>query len=122
MLLKDKAGLVQRFALCNVKNYSKVVQASTLDEAIKLYLAKLGNETLNEEENKKIEGVITKLYQAQIDGSTYYYFTIEGSDNLYMSSIKNSNKQVTLTEGTKISIEYVSTSENGVYLVKNIAF
>ena len=123
MLLKDKAGLVQRFALCNVENYSKVVQSSTLKETIDLYLEKLGNETLNEsEEVKNIESTITNLYQAQIDGSTYYYFTLEGSDNLYMSSIKNSNKQVTLKVGTKVSIEYISTNETGVFLVKKIIF
>lgn len=123
MLLKDKAGLVQRVALCNVANYTKVVQAPTLKEAIDLYLVKLGSEALNgNEEVKEVEGTITKLYEAQVDGSTYYYFTIEGSDNLYMSSIKNSNKQVTLSTGTKVSIEYVSTNEVGVYLVKKIMF
>lgn len=123
MLLKDKAGLVQRFALCNVANYTKVVQASTLKEAIDLYLAKLGNETLNEdEETKKTEGVITKIYEAQIDGSTYYYFTLEANNDLYMSSIKNSNKQVTLSVGTKVAVEYISTDEVGVFLVKKIAF
>ena len=123
MLLKDKAGLVQRFALCNVENYTKVVQAPTLKEAIDLYLVKLGSEALSgNEELKHAEGIITNLYQAQIDGSTYYYFTLEGNEYLYMSSIKNSNKQVTLSVGTKVSIEYISTSETGVYLVKKIEF
>ena len=123
MLLKDKAGLVQRFALCNVANYTKVVQASTLKEAIDLYLTKLGSESLKEDgETKNIEGTITKLYEAQIDGSTYYYFTIEYSDNLYMSSIKNNNKQVTLSVGTKVAVEYISTDEAGVFLVKSIKF
>ena len=125
MLLKDKAGLVQRYALCNVENYTKVVQALTLEEAVEQYLVKLGKEDSKKEdavETKKTEGKIKELYQAQLDGCTYYYFTIEGSDNLYMSSIKNSNKQVMLKVGTKVSIKYVSSSEEKVFLVKTIEF
>ncbi len=125
MLLKDKAGLVQRFALCNVENYTKVVQADTLDEALKLYRVKLGiaiEEKEKPKETLKTEGNIQNLYQAQLDGCTYYYFTLEGSTDLYMSSIKNSNKQVMLTVGTKVSIEYFKTSEEGVYRVSKIQF
>ena len=122
MLLKDKAGLVQRYALCNVKNYTKVVQAETLKGAVNLYLEKLGVENNQNKEVQNISGKITELYNAEIEGNTYYYFKIENSDNLYMSSIQNSNKQVLLKIGTKINIEYVTTSEIGVCLVKKIVF
>lgn len=125
MLLKDKAGLVQRYALCNVKNYTQVVQAETLDETLQLYRKKLGITTVEaetEQETLKTEGNIQNLYQAQLDGCTFYYFTIEGSTDLYMSSIKNSNKQVMLKEGTKVSIEYLKSSEEGVYKVQKIQF
>ena len=125
MLLKDKAGLVQRYALCNVKNYTKVVQATTLEEAIKLYKEKLGITTETEtkkEETLKAEGIIQNLYQAQLDGCTYYYFTLDDKADLYMSSIKNSNKQVMLTKGMKVSIEYQKTSEKGVYNITKIQF
>lgn len=124
MLLKDKAGLVQRYALCNVENYTKVVQAATLEDAVSQYLAKLGNLDIqqNESETQKTEGTISELYQAQIDGCTFYYFKLEGSDNLYMSSIKNSNKQVLLKVGTKISIEYVPATEDAVFIVQKINF
>ena len=122
MLLKDKAGLVQRYALCNVKNYTKVVQAETLKGAINLYLEKLGVENNQNKEVQNISGKITELYNAEIEGNTYYYFKIENSDNLYMSSIQNSNKQVLLKIGTKIDIDYVTTSEIGVCLVKKIVF
>ena len=121
MLLKDKAGLVQRYALCNVENYTKVVQATSLEEAVQKYLEKLGKET-PEQEQEAIQGTIVELYEAQIDGCTYYYFKLEGSDNLYMSSIKNSNKQVLLKVGAKVSIEYVPTAEGDVYLITKIQF
>lgn len=125
MLLKDKAGLVQRYALCNVKDYTKVVQAESFENVLNLYKEKIGTKIVDktsEEETLKKEGKIENLYQAQIDGCTYYYFTIEGNTELYMSSIKNSNKQVMLKVGTKVSIEYNNTSEEGIFLVKKIQF
>lgn len=122
MLLKDKAGLVQRYALCNVENYTKVVQAETLKGAVNLYLEKLGAVSDQNKEIQNISGKITELYNAEIDGNTYYYFKIENNDNLYMSSIQNSNKQVLLKLGTKVNIEYVTTSETGVCLVQKITF
>lgn len=122
MLLKDKAGLVQRYALCNVENYTKVVQAQTLEEAVNQYLIKLGQETVQESQKQSAQGQISELYEAQIDGCTFYYFKIEGSTNLYMSSIKNSNKQVMLKVGTEVSIEYVPSTEDGVFIVQKISF
>ena len=124
MLLKDKAGLVQRYALCNVENYTKVVQASTLEEAVSQYLVKLGKEDVQQEDStiQKTEGTITELYQAQIDGCTFYYFKLEGGENLYMSSIKNSNKQVMLKVGTKVSIEYIPSNEDCIFIVQKINF
>ena len=125
MLLKDNAGLVQRYALCNIKNYAKVVEAETFEKALTLYKEKIGTKTpeeLEKEEKLEASGLIKELYQAQIDGCTFYYFKIEGSNNLYMSSIKNSNKQVLLKEGTKVTLKYVESSEEGVFLVQKIQF
>ena len=125
MLLKDKAGLVQRYSLCNVENYTKVVQAESLEQAVKLYLEKLGKEDSKKEDKvevQKVEGKIIDLYEAQIDGCTYYYFKLEDNNNLYMSSIKNSNKQVMLKVGTQVSIEFVPGTETDVFLVQKINF
>ena len=122
MLLKDKAGLVQRYALCNIKDYTKVVQATSLEEAISLYKQKLTGTQVSSNDEIAKTGKISSLYQAEIEGYTYYYFTLEGSTNLYMSSIVNSNKQVLLTVGTEVSISYVTSSEEGVYIVTKIQF
>ena len=68
------------------------------------------------------EGNIQNLYKAEIDGCTFYYFILEGSENLYMSSIKNSNKQVLLKEGTLVSVQYTESSEEGIFIVEKIQF
>ena len=123
MLLKDKAGLVQRYSLCNIENYTKVVHAETLEKAIDLYLEKLGKvEVKNEENAKKANGIIKELYNAEIDGCTFYYFKLEDDNNLYMSSIKNSHKQVMLKVGTEVSIDFFETSETGICTVQKIKF
>lgn len=124
MLLKDAAGTVQRHALCNIKDYTKVVQADTFEKVVEAYREKMGTKEVEEPEKVETlttEGVITNLYQAQVDGCTFYYFTIEGSENLYMSSIKNNHKQVMLTEGTKVTIEYVTATED-IFQVQKIQF
>lgn len=126
MFLKDKAGLVQRYALANIKDYTKVVQAETFEEALESYKEKIGTTVLGgsteKDEIQLLEGIIQEIYQAQIEGCTYYYYIIEGSTELYMSSIKNSNKQVILKPTDKITIEYKQSSEKGVCLVTKITF
>lgn len=125
MLLKDKAGLVQRYSLCNISDYTKVVQAEDFETALSLYREKLGMVSQTEEQTAEVlktEGTIQSLYQAEIDGCTFYYFTIDDTNNLYMSSIKNGNKQVLLTVGTKVSVEYVTSSEESIFIVQKIQF
>lgn len=122
MLLKDTAGLVQRYALCNVRDYTKVVQAESLESALSLYRQKLTGEVTSSPDGQELIGNISSLYQAEIEGYTYYCFTLEGSNNLYMSSIVNSNRQVLLTVGTKVEIEFTASSEDGVFIVHKIQF
>ena len=122
MMLKDSAGLVQRYALCNVENYTIVVEDTTLEKALKSYRARLGSKAVTTDETLSITGTIQNVYTAEIDGYTYFYFTLNGEEGLYMSSIVNSNRQVILREGSKVTIEYTESPENGVYLVTKIEF
>lgn len=122
MLLKDSAGLVQRYALCSVRNYTKVVQATSISQVLDLYKNEVKLEIDDTAETLSKEGVITNIYQAEIEGYTYFYFKLAGSDVLYMSSIENSNKQVLLEVGTKVKVEYVNSIEEGVCIVKKITF
>ena len=122
MLLKDGAGLVQRYALCNVENYTKVVQAETIEEVLGFYRGEVNIEAPESTNIKKASGTISNIYRAEIGGFTYFYFTLGNSDKLYMSSIENSNKQVMLDVGTSVKLSYVASSEEGVYIVKEISF
>ena len=122
MTLKDNAGLVQKYALCNIKNYSIVVEDSTLEGALKKYRERMGTDTTPTTDVLSAEGTITALYTAEIDGFTFYFFTINDSSTLYKSSIVNSSKQVTLKIGDTIKIDYTNSSEEDVALVQSIQF
>lgn len=138
MVLKDNAGLVQRYALCNVAQYSKVVQAETIEEALKLYRQKMNlvtaedvkepdsstaehDEPTQKEEHDVVEttGVVSEVTEAQIEGYTYYYFILEEDERIFMSSIQNSNLQpLKLKAGTEVTIK--SYTEKDVEIVTEI--
>lgn len=143
MTLKDKAGIVQAYSFCNMKQYSKCVQASTIDEALHQYKIDLGlEEDVPQADNEQgttvvetpaqpdvydfvelltIEGVVTEVKDAQIDGYTWYYFRVDSSDLVMMSSIENSYLQpLSLTEGAKVSLTYSITENIG--MVQEITF
>ena len=137
MTLKDGAGLVKKYALCNVEQYSKCVEADTISEAIAKYKVKLGFEVsdITEEDKNDIpdnieivekEGIISNVKEAEIDGYTYYYFTLlkDNEKIIYMSSIENSNMQpLNMTSGTNVKIKYyISQKEKGIGIVREIKF
>ena len=112
MALKDKAGLIQKFAIANIKNYTIVVEADTIDEAIAKYNMKLGTETDVEVTGSEIvtkKGKISKIYAAEIDGTTYFYYVFVNDKNIYKASITVNEKQVLFEEGNVVSIEYLDT-------------
>lgn len=142
MILKDNAGLVQKYSLCNIANYSKCVVGDTLEETIQKYKVKIGlvqGTTADDDlqsgdgsdseetiiyETTEVSGTVSNVKEAQIGGYTYYYFYLENSnDTVFMSSINNSNKQpFSLIEGAEVTIEYYDSSEDGIGIVTAISF
>ncbi len=124
MVLKDNAGLIQRYSFCNIANYTEVVEAKTLEEALKLYNEKIdGNteqETKTEPEKEEITGTIEAIYSAEIDGNTYFYYKLEDDTKLYKSSIKNGSIQVSLKVGDVITLTSKESSEEGVLIVSKV--
>lgn len=143
MTLKDKAGIVQAYSFCNMKQYSKCVQASTIDEALHQYKVALGlEEDVPQVDNGQstaaveapsnpevpdstewltIEGTVTEVKEAQLDGYTWYYFRVDSSDLVMMSSIENSYLQpLSLVVGAEVSLTYSVTESLG--MVREITF
>lgn len=143
MTLKDKAGIVQGYSFCNMKQYSICVQASTIDEALHKYKVALGLEDDVPQDSGKhnsdvadppvesnvpdttkwltAEGTVTEVKEAQMGGYTWYYFRVDSSDLMMMSSIENSYLQpLSLVEGARVSITY--SEVDGIGMVKEISF
>ena len=128
MCLKGKAGFVQSYGICSMENYSIVVQAETLDQAIRLYKQKLGNEatvfeaapsvaTVSEQETMTATAVIEAIYTAEIDGTTHFYYLIDGQ--LYRAPITINELQLLLKKGDEIAIGYIATED--VQVITSIA-
>lgn len=126
MTLKDKSRNIKGMALVNVADITKsatalanggIADETTLAEVTEKYKAEVG---LKATENK-IEGKITFMDKADIEGTTSFYFIIEGDSNLYMSSIENSKKQITYKVGDTVTINFTEYSkEDGVRFVTQI--
>ena len=68
-----------------------------------------------------IDGTVTEVKEAQMDGYTWYYFRIDSSDLMMMSSIENSFMQpLSLVVGANVSLTYSVTE--GIGMVKGITF
>lgn len=152
MTLKDKAGIVQAYSFCNMKQYSKCVQSSTIDEALHQYKIALGlEENVPQTDNMQnvpvvevpskhdipdstpeipdstdlltAEGTVTEVKEAQIDGYTWYYFRVDSSDLVMMSSIENSYLQpLNLVVGANVSFAYSVDDSFSIGMVKEITF
>ena len=134
MVLKDDAGLVQRYALSSVSQYQKVVQSGDIEDAIRAYKSKIGlsNEVIEttdanesddtvEYETVSSSGIVKELTEAQINGYTYYYFILENDEKMYMSSIVNSNWQpLKLKIGVKVEVDSYADTQNNVQIVTKI--
>ena len=128
--LKDKTGTNKSFALVNVKNYTISTQASSKEDAIKQYIdimnkkgvdtTETTNNDTHETENNNITAKITAIYTVSEEGTTYYYYTLEGYDKLFISSILNNRNQVKLNVGDSITVTVKPSDE--YYTITRIEF
>ena len=132
--LKDKSKINKAYVMINVENYTLSASGETLEDALLQYRKKIfGEEGLTPEdltgetsegvetETKSKTGTITELYQAIQNNTTQFFFVLEGDENLYISSISNNSRQVQMSVGDKVSIDYyMSTDEESVAIVSKI--
>ena len=112
MMLKDKEGLVKKYAYVNVAQYQMVGIGDTINQAQVNY-----NQILNFEAQEETELTINEIIPVVNDGTTYYYITFmeEEYKDVYMAHISISKDlpfmkagdtvQVNLSEDVVISIK-----------------
>ena len=96
MTLKDNAGLVKMYAMVAIEDYTIVGVGNTLMETLMAYRNAFntnGNRLNTQSLSKKItkRAVITRINSDVKNGNSYYYFTIEGENKIFVGTTQISN-------------------------------
>ncbi len=117
--LKDNAGLVKQFAFINVERYQEVAIGSTINEAYSQYLEMSADDaqiSVDTEDLRTLEAVVTSISTAVIEGNTHYYIQMENSDHIFTASIQNDNILAVIKAGDTISIKYIDSDSQFIEL------
>ena len=97
--------------MVNVLKYQIVAIGDSVSQCEDNYLELLFSNGMKEVEQdtrevKKISGMITKIAQAVIDGTSHYYIMVEGSDDIFDISVVDFIDVVRCEAGQDIAMEY----------------
>ena len=111
MAMKDNARLVKKYAMVNVQQYQIVATGDTVGECEQNYLAMLsqngivdGNAGLTGTET--VEGAIAEIRSAVLDGNSFYFIRLTGSDTFYSVSAVEQPLAVILSAGDRVAVTY----------------
>lgn len=115
MALKDNEGLVKLYAMVSVKDYSVVGVAATVELTKASYIEQLMEKGLIEGDvliENEVSGTISSIVSTIIDGTTQYYFMLEG-DNVLYTAASNLSVELALTKQLDpVKIQVTQTSDN----------
>ncbi len=119
--LKDDAGLVKKYAMVNVQKYQIVAIGDSVSQCEENYLELLFSNGVKQEEEdtreiKSITGKITKIAQAVIDGTSHYYIMVEGSNDIFDTSVVDFIDVVRCEIGQQVVIEYKEAEKANVVM------
>ena len=117
MALKGDDGLVKMYAMVNVRQYQIVETGGTVAECEANYRQELANNGLIAEEDSVVEqpdlpeadtvtGKIAEIRSAVMDGTTYYFLRLAGSNEFYMLSASEAPLAILLNVGDFVTISY----------------
>lgn len=115
MALKDYEGLVKLYAMVSVQDYSIVGVGATVEETRMSYINQLLDKQLIDvkaTDKTVVEGVVSTIVQTNVDGTTFYYFTLEGNNNLYTASSKLSLELALTKVLDSVRLEVSSIKDN----------
>ena len=119
--LKDNANLVKKYAFVSVENYQIVATGDSVLEAQTAYVKLLkDNGIINGGavvgDATTIEGTISDISAAVIEGNSTYYFRLEGQDLIFISDISLNSGLPLLKAGQKVEVTYLSTGDSSVVI------
>lgn len=114
--LKDDAGLIKQYAFVDAQDYQKVSVGNTVEEAYERHTGTIIEDDGFDDTTQfeELNGVIDSIENVVINGNTHYYFTLEGREDIFVSSIQLSEKLPFLRAGDTVQFKYAKTSINKV--------
>ncbi len=112
--LKDNAGLVKKYAMVNIEQYTIVAIGDTINQCEKDYISQLKENNININDvasNAKTTGIIRKISQCVIDGNSHYFILLNGSSNIYDVPVADIISIVKYSEGDTITFSYLEGTD-----------
>ena len=111
MTLKDDGGLVKMFAMVAIEDYTIVGVGNTLTETLMAYknaYNMAGNKINPKSATKKqfLNSVVQRISSDIKNGNSFYYFTVEGKQNIFIGSSQISNELPVTQKGDSILISF----------------
>lgn len=111
MTLKDDGGLVKMFAMVAIEDYTIVGVGNTLTETLMAYknaYNMAGNKINPKSTTQKqiLNSVVRRINSDIKNGNSFYYFTVEGKENIFIGSSQISNELPVTMRGDSIVISY----------------
>ena len=112
--LKDATDLVKSYAMVNVAQYQIVATGNTVSACEQAYIKMLNEKGLTQQEQlpiNQVQGNVAELRSAVLEGNTYYFIRLEGSDLFYSISAAQSREAVTLNVGDQVALDYTPAED-----------
>jgi hypothetical protein len=116
MTLKDKGGLVKMFAMVSIHDYTIVGVGNTMRETLMAYknaynmsgdVIKPGTTT----NKKSVTAQVTRIQNDVKNGNSFYYFTVQGENKIFIGSSQLSNQLPITRVGDQVEITYDADTE-----------
>lgn len=111
MTLKDGAGLVKMYAMVAIGDYTIVGVGNTMRETMMSYknVFNMSGNRINpnqKTDRKTADAVVSRIQSDIKNGNSFYYFTINGTDKIFIGSSQISNELPVTVVGDSIRISY----------------
>ena len=112
--LKDATQLVKMYAMVNVAQYQIVATGTSVSACEQAYVQMLSDKGLAQKEElpqTQASGTVAEIRTAVLDGNTYYFLRLEGSEMFYSVSASQNREVVTLNVGDLVTIHHAIPME-----------
>ncbi len=122
MALKDASSLVKMYAMVNVQQYQIVATGSSLAACELAYISLLKENNINVGDISLMDkallyektGTVAEIRTAVLDGTTYYYFRLDGNTLFYRISAAACEHAIVVSPGDTVIISGSGEERDGI--------